>query len=297
MVAATSVNAASRSWSRYAGQAPPGNALGSCCAVHAAVGCSVTATCTTRRRSWVRMTIRKSSRVGRGRHHKEVGRHHLTDVIRQERPPGLRWWRSATVHVFRDRGLAHGRHRVSEAHHGSEAHPREDSRQTSYGLASGSRLGCQADRCAVCSSTSRTGETRGGARPRPAPASRGRARPASRSTCARTTSRAGGQPRPDVRAVDESVEEPGAGASAPESPDAAPRASKRATEPKELPKRRRASPIEGYATATRTSTIRVYDISGRHSLLWSVKLASVVFVGFSAQRDVRRFPPLLRQPY
>jgi len=27
--------------------------------------------------------------VGHGRYHEEVGRHHLTDVIRQERAPGL----------------------------------------------------------------------------------------------------------------------------------------------------------------------------------------------------------------
>jgi hypothetical protein len=45
--------------------------------------------------------------VGHGRYPEEVGRHHVTDVIRQERAPGLRWWPSVTVHVLRDRGLAH----------------------------------------------------------------------------------------------------------------------------------------------------------------------------------------------
>ena len=52
---------ASRSRSRYRGSSsnPPPN---SCCAVQAAVGCSVALTCTIRRRSWLRMTRTKRIR-------------------------------------------------------------------------------------------------------------------------------------------------------------------------------------------------------------------------------------------
>jgi len=37
--------------------------------------------------------------------YEEIGGHHLTDVVREERPPRLRWWASAAHHVLRDGGL------------------------------------------------------------------------------------------------------------------------------------------------------------------------------------------------
>ena len=43
-----------------------------------------------------------------GRDHEEVGGHDLADVVREERPPRLRRWASATHHVLRDGGLTHG---------------------------------------------------------------------------------------------------------------------------------------------------------------------------------------------
>ena len=60
MVVATPAKAASPSCRRYAGASWSGNAFRSCCAVQAAVGCSVTATWTIRRRSCARMTSTKS---------------------------------------------------------------------------------------------------------------------------------------------------------------------------------------------------------------------------------------------
>ena len=55
-VVAQAWNAVSRSWRRYFGASSHGNASRSCWAVHAAVGWSVTAMCTTRRRSCARIT-------------------------------------------------------------------------------------------------------------------------------------------------------------------------------------------------------------------------------------------------
>jgi hypothetical protein len=55
-VASRPSNAWSRSWIRYRGASSYGNASRSCWAVHAAVGCAVTATCRMRRRSWARST-------------------------------------------------------------------------------------------------------------------------------------------------------------------------------------------------------------------------------------------------
>jgi len=61
-VIASSVKTESRSCSKYSGASLSGNVLRSCCAVQAAVGCSVTATWTIRRRSCAKMTRTKSSR-------------------------------------------------------------------------------------------------------------------------------------------------------------------------------------------------------------------------------------------
>src|SRR5262249_5432732 len=54
--------AASRSRTKYRGASFHGNASRSCCAVQADVGWSVMATCTPRRRSWVRITSTNRSR-------------------------------------------------------------------------------------------------------------------------------------------------------------------------------------------------------------------------------------------
>ena len=61
-VVATCAKTESRSCRRYRGASFSGKAFRSCCAVHAAVGCSVTATWTIRRRSCAKMTRTKSSR-------------------------------------------------------------------------------------------------------------------------------------------------------------------------------------------------------------------------------------------
>src|SRR5262249_46107094 len=59
----------------------------SCCTVHAAVGWSVTPTCTTRRRSCARINEQQAIRCRW--HDEEVFRDDLGDVIPEERPPGL----------------------------------------------------------------------------------------------------------------------------------------------------------------------------------------------------------------
>jgi HIT domain-containing protein len=61
-VVAHAENAESRSWTRYRGVVFHGNASRSCCAVHTALGWSVTATCTTWLRSCARITSTNRSR-------------------------------------------------------------------------------------------------------------------------------------------------------------------------------------------------------------------------------------------
>src|SRR5262245_19059062 len=75
---------------RYRGTSSPGKYSRSCCAVHAAVGWSVTATSTTRRSFVGKDDEHKQEPACRGRHHEEIGSRDLLKVIRRECAPRLR---------------------------------------------------------------------------------------------------------------------------------------------------------------------------------------------------------------
>jgi uncharacterized iron-regulated membrane protein len=66
-----------------------GNAATICCAVHSAVGCSVTVIWMTRRRSRARRTSTKQHAAGHRRHREEVHRDQRGEVIREEGSPRL----------------------------------------------------------------------------------------------------------------------------------------------------------------------------------------------------------------
>ena len=61
-----------------------------CWAVHAAVGCSVTLKCRTRRRWWARTDQNEEHTQLNGGHGEEVDRDQVLDMVGQERAPGLR---------------------------------------------------------------------------------------------------------------------------------------------------------------------------------------------------------------
>jgi hypothetical protein len=104
-VVAQAWNAASRSRRRYRRAWSHGNASRSCCAVNAAVGWSVTATCTTRRRSCARITRTHTSRHVCSRDDEEIGGCDLPGMSGEKRAPRLRRWLVASPQVLRDRSL------------------------------------------------------------------------------------------------------------------------------------------------------------------------------------------------
>src|SRR5438045_9717639 len=74
-----------------------------CCAVHSALGCSVTLKCSTRRRSCARITnTKRTLNCGNG---KEVDGDQLTDMVTQKSLPGLGWFFASLRHQARDRAL------------------------------------------------------------------------------------------------------------------------------------------------------------------------------------------------
>ena len=119
--------------------------------------------------------------------------------------------------------------------------------------------------CAVGSSRSRTGGSRGGARRPPSRAARGRVPPAIQSRCARARSRAGG--RLTVRRTRGRRERSRTRSwclSARISRCSAVRERTSERSARRADRRRRASPIEAYPTA-KTPMNRPYGLSGRHS--------------------------------